>query len=297
MHYIWHYNIMGVRALDLKQKLETSYGIHCEETYNIEKTTLVAIHFDIEETHPHFQKIVQFISASDWGERYNSEFNKNPTCYFPVYSDEEFLSAKWLAIRSSFSKVLLEALEGHHTPTCIFGKDKWGYDLGRHIINEGSYTLKSPIKWNRNHFASEDEHTLFCDDLARAVLEKNDISGIRFRPVKKSSTGLPMENIHHLTHTFTVPNGCIVGLRYTEEYVCPQCGMNMILKTDPRYRWALRAGSIPEELDYCRTLPMFTFAEYKHSAHDYPLVSQKLYRLLKEYSLDRSLWFEPIDVV
>ena len=108
-----------------------------------------------------------------------------------------------------------------------------------------------------------------------------------------------MDDIHQLINTFTVPNGGIVGLDYTTDYVCPECGMEMLCWSDQRFKFGIRAGSIPEGLDFCRTLPLFLGVDpdKTYGAHALTLISQKMYRVLKDNMLDRSLWFEPVDII
>ena len=108
-----------------------------------------------------------------------------------------------------------------------------------------------------------------------------------------------MDDIHQLINTFTVPNGGIVGLDYTTDYVCSECGMNMLCWSDQRFKFGIRSGSIPEGLDFCRTLPLFLGSEpdKTYGAHALTLISQKMYRTLKDNMLDRSLWFEPVDII
>lgn len=301
MHYSWHYSFMGSRIEELKKLLEQKYNIKTQDSLNFDGNGLFSIAFDVEETHPQFAEIIKMISQDTWDDGDLPIESNGVKLHFPVYSEEEYLTAKWLAVRSSFSKVIPENADHLCIKSCIFGKDKHGYLRARHKSEVGEYIIKSPVKWRRNHFASSStgEQRLFCDDSARNILEQSHISGIEFRPVIRKSTKQPMEDIYQLVNTYTIPDHGIVGLDYTTEYVCPQCGMHMLCWSDDRFRFGIRAGSIPEGQDFCCTLPLFIGREpdKTYGAISLTLISQKMYRVLKDNMLDRSLWFEPIDII
>ena len=301
MHYRWHYGLMGTRTGELKDILEQNYHIKTYFSPLSNRSRSCQIVFDLEETHPQFEEIVNAIAQDTWDDSdYPAEGN-GVRVYIPVYSEEEYLSSKWLTVRSSFSKVYVTNEDQLCHKACIFGKDKFGHLRGRHVFEAGGCVVKSPVKWGRTRFASSmtNESRLFCDDAARSILEQHQISGIEFLQVIKKSTKQPMDDIHQLINTFTVPNGGIVGLDYTTDYVCSECGMNMLCWSDQRFKFGIRSGSIPEGLDFCRTLPLFLGSEpdKTYGAHALTLISQKMYRTLKDNMLDRSLWFEPVDII
>lgn len=299
MHYIWHYSIAGKELQPLKDRLEKEYRIPCKAFYTPADNRLHTIFFDIEETHSRFHEILSFLPPPNISSSTQEGFVIIQ--YYPVYSEEEYLSAKWLSVRSSFSKVIPENEDALTKLQCIYGQSEFGYSLYRHADEAGTYIVKSPVKWGRNHLASSvsSEYRLFCDDTARNILQQHCIKGIDFRPVIKKSSGKPIENLHQMENVFTVPDSGIVGLEYTSEAICDRCGMKMIHFHDPRYRYAIRADSIPAEVDFARTPPLFAlcYSEELSAGYYRTLISQKLYRVLKENMLDRSLWFIPIDVV
>lgn len=301
MHYIWHYGFMGSRIGELKEVLETKYKIETFSCYTPDKARLLQITFDVEETHPKFKEISEMIAQDTWDTSDYPIESNGVSVYIPVYSEEELTSAKWLTVRSSFSKVIVENEQDICQKACIFGEDSRGDPRARHIYECGECVVRSPLKWGRHFIASSitNEHRLFCNDSARTIFENNHISGIDFQAVVDLRTKLPMENAYHMANAFTVPNGSIVGLEYTEPYVCPTCGMDMLCWSDPRFKFGVRARSIPDEVDFCRTLPLFIgqSPDKTYGAHALTLVSQKMYRVLKQNMLDRSLWFEPVTVI
>lgn len=301
MYYIWHFGFSGPRIGELKELLETSYTIPCDIIYDSDKTSLLSIGFDVEETHPKFDEIIKVISHGQWDTNDGSGNNLFPVVHYPVYSEDEYLSAKWLSVRSSFSKIMPVNESQLYSYHCVFGKDNHGVPRARHVEENGTYILKKPIRWNRNYFASSvtSEHILFCNDIARSILEHNQIKGVKFRQVIRKATGEPMDNLCQLINTYTVPNGIITGLTHTRDYVCPQCGMKMLSWNDDRFRFGIHDGIIPDELDFCRTMPLFIGfdPDKTYGAHSVTLISQRMYRVLRTNMLDRSLWFEPIDMV
>lgn len=301
MHYQWHYVLYGSGIQKLKNYLEENYGVSPSQIYyDAQGIDLWSIILDIEETHPHFDEVTTVLANGLVNAGWESNSQNVPILmHFPIYTEEELRSAQWLSMRSSFSKILAENNSELIKIDCIFGTDKWGNASGRHIRFNGVPAVKKPVKWRRNHFASlmGNENQLFCDNLTKRVLAENGICGIDYGPVIHKKTRQPIEDLQQMLSTYTVPNGAIVGLDWTDEYRCEYCGMQMISICDDRYKYGIRNGSIPEYIDFCRTLPLFTHKPYLANGREVVLVSQKLYRVLKENMLDASLWFEPVAMI
>lgn len=300
MHYIWHYYIAGEAFENIPEKLK-EYNIPCEISRMASNPNIFAnVIFEIEETHPNFQEVLDFLpSKTDTSLYADVPENLVAIQHYPVYSNEELRSAKWLSVRSSFRKVDPCNWEQLQKPSCIVRTNRLGVPIGRHDGESGEYIIKGPIKWGTRHFASVvyGEHGLFCDDFAKEILQNNQVNGIDFRPVFKKSTGEPVENIFRLANTFTVPDGAMVGLEYTNDYECEHCGMKMIHMSDGRCRFGINVSRIPSDVDFCRTLPLFSPENPPVCAGALILISQKMYRVIMDNHLNRALWFEPIEVV
>ena len=294
MHYTWHYNIIGSNLYKLHTELLEYHNLSIEPFYRPGSDDLVAVVVDVEETHIHFQDIIALLGGSE-----NTGYTT--VMHFPKYTEAEMLSAQWLSVRSSYSKVIPENEFEITNYYCSNGTDSAGNIHWQHKDESGMYVVKKGVKWGRQHFASSitGEQYLFCSDSARSILLENGIGAIEFCPVLHKSSQAPVDNLYQMISTYTIPDGAIVGVQYSQEVICSQCGMHMIQSKDDRCRYAIRNGMIPENIDYCTTLPLFLGQQEGSPCDAFRrvLISQKLYRVLKRKKIDRALWFEPIDVV
>ena len=293
MHYCWHCNIRGSDLSDLYSRLSEYQGASISIFYTLDGERIWSMVVDIKETHADFPKVMELITT---------EPDKHlDVLHFPEYTEKELTSALWMAVRSSFSKVIPENATSILIRDCALPLEYSDRPRWQHRSECGGYVVKKPIKWGKHGFASSitGEDYLFCSDLARNILENNGIKGIEFYTVLKQSSGKPMENLHQMTAFHKMRDSGIVGIRHTKDYFCPVCGMKMLISTDDRYQYAVKEDAIPSDVDFCRTLPLF-LGQQRTSLCDATgrtLISQKMYRAIKENHLERSLWFTPIEVL
>lgn len=296
MHYRLHYSFSGFEAATLSQMLEENFGVQCRTVSGSKLGRRDLYSVDIEETHPSFDEIYLILSESK--SSYNRSLEFGPLIYYPEYTTEEYLSAEWLDLRSSFAKVfpVNQAVLMKHD--CVYSVDRRGNPKAMHKRESGSYIVRSAVKWGRNHFASSTtgEGWLCCDDKAQQVIQSYGFRGIDFQPVLKSSTMEPMANIHQLVVDTTVSNKGVIGKSQFENRTCEMCGMNVLVALDTRFRFSLLTEFIPQEVDAFRTPPMFTCLGTKGDCRSKLLISQRMYRAIKDHMLDRNIWVEPIDI-
>lgn len=292
MYYQLHYFITGPRCKELGASMR-KFSVPYSFLQTTDDSTIWGIALDVDEIHPQFHRIISILPpATSEDEKALDVEEYVLITYHPVYSEEELLAAKLLSVRSSFMKVQPVDDLNIYEPKCNVRKNKDGIRVGTHKVQTMQISVRTPINWRRHFFCSliSDEHTLFCSSMARKILEENQVTGIVFQSVLKQSSQLPIEDIYQLCCAKTVPDNSFVGLSFFESHICEDCGMHMLTPTDTRFRFGIRKNSIDEELDWCETPPFI-------GGNSYVLISQKMYRLLKEHKMDRSLWFDPIDEV
>lgn len=298
MYYCWQISIYSSYCPEIKEWLEKKYHLSCTPGYNM-NDQLSSIHFDLEEAHPNFQEIHDSLPWH-WKGRHPLEYKDHIfVLYFPVYSEEDYRSAKWLSVRCSFSKVRInprnfdENLE-YRCPIQVNG-----VETGMHFVAKQPYRSYSSVKWNRHFIASAEnsEHILFCNDLLRDIMISHDIKGAEFLPVYYKKSEQLMEDLYLLSATYTVPNGAIVGIKNFKSIECKQCGMKMLTMTDQRWKYGILENSIPDDLDICRTLPLFLGRDSDRNSGAEIFISQRFFRLLRGNKMDKSLWFTPLDMV
>ena len=130
-------------------------------------------------------------------------------------------------------------------------------------------------------------------------MEDNGIRGIVYSPAYKGATKNIIPDLHHLTPTFRVPGDALVGIDAFVDYTCPNCGMKMLKPTGGRFRYGVRAGSIPNDIDFCQTDAAITHNHDGETTNGrcYPLISQRMYRVIKENKMDASLTITPVEII
>ena len=302
MFYIRHYAIYPYDQ-QLHRILEEQYSIQVDVCHNPLTKVIDSFVFDIAENHPRFDEIecilpteyIPLILSSDQiVQRYVI------ILYSPQYSLEELRSAKWLEARNTTAKVTAINGETLNTYRCSLGKTKIGSPIGRHRDQIELYSLNSPIKWGRSFFVScyANQERLFCNTLARTILEKNNITGIDFSPVLKKSTSQPLDNIFQVRPQNTMPVSAIIPIHDMQRLVCDQCGMPMLRWTSGKCTYGIREGFLDENIDCWQTDAMFvspsnsTLADATRRL----IISQHMYRTLVDNKLDRGFVFLPLEL-
>ena len=306
MYYIRHFYIYPYDN-NLKSILENEYGIPCEvlkDPFTDKETSFV---FDVSDLHPRIDDLNKVL-PEDTLHKLPDEQGGNGCAqervlvsYHPQYSEDERRRAKWLCARNITSKIVpvnCETVDGHE---CFIKKSKLGYPIGRHELQNEPYVIKSSVKWGRSAFVSAQYHTerLFCNDTIRTLLNAQGITGVHYLPVIKKTTKQPMNDIYQLSFTHTIPDGAVIGIARMEDYVCDQCGMHMLRWGDGRSHFGLRNGILDENIDLWQTQPMFLGSAPTEAVRGSRqlIISQRLYRVLKDNKLDRGFAFTPLDMV
>lgn len=311
MYYIRRFSVRPYDAA-LASTLENDYGIPCKVLTHPETEQKTFFVFEVSDLHPQIEELNKILPESTSDEEYAAQWehyyktgevitNQVVVSHLPQYSEDERRNAKWLEASNVNSKLMpvnCESIDGH---MCFVKLSKLGEPLGRHEVQNEPYVIKSPIKWGRSAFVSAYCHgeRLFCNDAIRAILEKQNVTGVWFAHVLKKSTGQPMDDIYQLDFTHTIPDGAVVSIERMEDYVCQQCGMHMLRSEDGRSRYGLRSGVLDENIDFWQTQPMFLGRPSTEAIRGQRrlIISQKLYRLLVENKLNRGFAFTPLDIV
>lgn len=302
MYYIRHISIFPLDE-NLKAILESEYNINCTDMIVPHKKEPIGFVFDISDLHPRINELNKLLPPETPYEELRKSRDPDSILvligHYRHYVESEFLNAKWLLARNSTSKVIPFNCETIDRCECFVGLNKIGVPDGRHRVQNEPYVIRSPIKWGRSAFVSAmyREERLFCNDSIRAILTAEQITGIEFDPVYKKATMKPMEDIHQLKYTHTVPDGAIASFSGYKEYVCEQCGMHMLRQGMEKNSFALRHNFIDESIDLWETLPIFLGSEHVPAINGDKklIISQKFYRFLRENKFDRGFHFEPLE--
>ena len=210
-----------------------------------------------------------------------------------VFSKKELSNAKWLLFRSTNGK-----LESLSKKTIEFGCPKpLAKGASYHTKQVAPYAFK-PIKWkNNNHFYSSLESSftdIFCDDYARALLEKQEFKGLNFGEVLWAHKNISLPDAHQLIITNPLSIEAVLNLDDTVPSHCPICGKkNYDYNHNKLFRIEIDKSYLDESQDFYETDCDFTIG---FSPTPFLICSQRVYSFLTSMNLTRNLCFEPLIV-
>ena len=209
------------------------------------------------------------------------------------YSEQERLQAEWLTVRAITAKV--ELCREEETFACS-GYYQQG-DKARHRVLTGApFYVAGSLRHSRhqNFFCSDEatDHHIFCTERARRVLESAEAE-INFANVLYDATGDPVADLYYLAFRKTLPAEAVVPDNCPEEYLCPCCGRRTFFP--PIYPLKVRGEALAGCRNACKTAEIFSSGG--NFAYPLNLISQALYRFLKENALLRGLEFVPVEIV
>ncbi len=250
-----------------------------------EKFSSTSIIFDMYEDDPHWQVIgprIEQIGAFCLSETH--------------FTKQELKEAEWLTVRSKWHN-------GYPQPESAFGYLSITYDdaqlcreCGASRVQKDSFRLTKAPKWGTRHFFSLnwvfDE--LFVDDAARSILESSGLTGFHFLPVKNKRGTEELPAVHQLAIEMLTQPGIVTGGRDIDNvYTCAACGR---VKHHPTGigMHSFRREALKGMPDICRTHEDWGWG---HGADRLILISQRMYRLITDNRLERSLVFQPIQLI
>lgn len=247
----------------------------------------IAVSFDIYESSPHWVFISECVK----------KYNLRPQSQ-TIFSKTELANAQWLSMRSVWGN-------GYPQPESNFGyeknitysDEKLCSECGDGAVQIDSFRIKKLPNWGNRHFMMLnwvfDE--IFVDDIAKEILQKEGISGISFLGVKDKKGIEFFENTNQVVIEKRLERGIVTeGISSIDDiYVCSKCGV-------PKYHptgigmLAFKKEIFDGAPDVVKTAEIFGWG---HAAPTEIIVSQKVYQTIVKNKLERSLVFQPIELV
>ncbi|MBE6617816.1 MAG: hypothetical protein E7627_07770 [Ruminococcaceae bacterium] len=276
-----HYVFRADEAPDLLKYILDN-KIKCKYKYGD-----VFISFDMYESDPHWEFIHNSYTA----------LNSGRALAETVFSKKELNNAEWLSLRSKWHNGYPQPEESFgYENNITYSNEKLCSKCGAGLKQIGSFRLKKQPNWGNKHFFMLnwvfDE--LFVDGVGKNILEKEGISGISFLDAKnKRGTEILEDTYQIIIHNRLKP-GLITERRSIDDiYVCAECGV-------PKYHptgmgmLAFKKEIFDGAPDIVKTAEIFGWG---HAAPTEIIVSQKVYQTITKNKLERSLVFEPIELV
>lgn len=302
MYYVRHYCIHRYQNRGLEKILEEKYRIKCDLTFYPQSGWYTLI-FDVPENHPQMAELEALLpEETPTGEDLDSDEESTFILCWAEYSEADRMNAEWLEVLSTFMNVIPveELIDGeekrNYKETCFLRfSEREHYPIYAHSVLMDPCVVSRPVKWRNKYFCSmdTDQSVLFCSEEARRILTENHVTGIEFQPVIKKSTRAPREDLYRLQSSYTISDKALLPLNNMESSLCPVCGQQRLRSLGQKSRYGVWKDSIDKNIDFCTTPPMFHF----ESGYNVFLISQRLYRILKENKMTRSLIFTPLETV
>ena len=239
--------------------------------------------YTISERHPQFELLSKRLIS----------FPQTSVLETVHYSEQERLNAEWLTIRAFSTKVVLCREE--ETFVCS-GYYKDGAMAHHRGLTGAPFYVAGPLRHSRhqNFFCSHEasDYHIFCTGRSKQTLESADAE-ICFAKVLRASTGEPIDDLYYMDFQNPLPVEAVFPDNCPEQYICPCCGR--ITYFPPMYPLKIRRGDFAGCRTACKTAEMFSFGG--NITFSLPMISQALYRVLKENALLRGLDISPVEIV
>lgn len=243
------------------------------------------VQMDISERNPYWIDVQKYILE-------NHVFSLSETSF----TEKELSDASFLRVWSRWRCGYPQPEDGFAYRSITYSEHNFCKVCGRGLFQQAPFWIKKTPNWGNRHFMMlnwvMDE--LFMDDTAKSVLLDAGIAGGGFRQVlnKKGTEVLP--NIWQWDISKVLSAGVCFDNRSLDRItMCSACGG---IKYHPT-----GVGMLPVRREVFTNAPdvMKTeeFFGSDHAAGRKIIVSQRIYRLLKDNRLIRGLVFEPIELV
>lgn len=300
MHYIRHYSISPFDYKLWEKLLE--YGVECRcYPPNAKQEDYTGMGFHLDESIPKFSELEPYLPEATQSIS-ASEISAGKPCVFITYKDcyteKERESAKWLEMRGISLKLSPINDETLWERTCILGVNRYGIPLSNHHVQVEPLVVGHAVRWSNSQFFSGSYNTnyIFCSGIAKDILENSGLRGFRFDPVLKGKQKGQLADTWQLRSCYTVPNGAFLPIRYMEESICPDCGIQILHFTDGRYLYGVKEGMLNPNVDFYETLPSFGGYPGTSCGTEY-LISRRGYQMLRSNKMTRGVEFIPLQVI
>ena len=215
----------------------------------------------------------------------------------PVFSKEELCAAEWLKVRSKWHNGYPQPEADYKYEKGItYTRENFCENCGRGLYQIGDFRISKQPNWGRRYFFMLnwvfDE--MFVSNTTRHFLEKNNVSGLHFREVKNKCGDVIFEDVWQMEIPYTLQPGIVPMKPMIENvYICPVCG-------GVKYH-TKGVGILTYKREVFEGAPDFVKSEeifgYNLWSAREIFIKQSVYKMLTENKMDRSLVFEPIQLV
>ena len=271
-------------SIDVEKNFALAQYVH-RSGIPYERFSSTCIIFDMYEDDPHWQVIGPAAEQID------------ALCLSTtIFTKQELKDAAWLRVRSKWHNGYPQPESAHGYREITYDASQLCPECGAGLVQKDSFRLTKAPKWGTRHFFSLNwvSDVLFADDTARTMLEGSSLTGFRFLPAKNKRGTEVLPDVHQIfTETETKPGVVTGGRDIDEVYTCAVCGRTKCHPTGIGMH-VFRREALEGMPDICRTHEEWGWGK---GADRLILISQRMYRLIVDNRLERSLVFEPIQLI
>ena len=271
-------------SIDVEKNFALAQYVH-RSGIPYERFSSTCIIFDMYEDNPHWQVIGPALEQID------------ALCLSTtIFTKQELKEAEWLRVRSKWHNGYPQPESAHGYHEITYDTSQLCQKCGAGLVQKDSFRLTKAPKWGARHFFSlnwvSDE--LFVDDTARVILEGSSLTGFHFLPVKNKRGTEELSGVQQLSIEEIAAPGIVTGGRDIDEVnTCAVCGRTKYHPTGIGMH-SFRREALNGMPDIGRTHEEWGWGA---GADRIILISQQMYRLIVDNRLDRSLVFEPIQLI
>ena len=240
----------------------------------------IVVSLDILESDSHWRFIEECVKTDD--------LVSSPS---KVFTKEELLSAERLLMfcywRFDYPQPEDTYCDGITYISCHECQEK--------LKQVAPFRMKKAPKMGKRGFLTMNwvDDELFVSENTKALLEQERFSDISFCEVQNKSGTEAIPEVYQLIVDQYLPANPIKESVYAPGFsVCPACGGKKY-RPNLKEKYIFRKEIFENAPDIVRTEERFGY----NSARQQVIVNQRFYRTITKYHLDRSLGFEPIDLM
>lgn len=249
-------------------------------------TNPLVVSLDIYTSDPYWPEVEKFL------------FKRRLTCLTNmVFTDEELLHAEWMAIRTIWRTGDPQPINKFAYKDITYTKEQHCSNCGAGLKQIAPFRLLKTPSWGRRHFFApyglEDE--LFVDESVRRIFESNGITGVDFLKVYDKNGQRELLDIYQMKILHRLPEALVKdNAAISRVTLCPVCGREKMLASGGA-KMCFSKSIFQNATDIVKSAEIF--GGLKGIAANKMIINQKVYQVLKKNKLDRSLAFEPVDLV
>ena len=209
-----------------------------------------------------------------------------------IFSKEEMENANWYTFEATRHDIETSDPYFTYEYSCPY-ETRTGVRY-HHAKQINPYISKRVPKWKNNYnFCSVntgDFNIIFCNDIAKMMINNRNITGIEFMPVV-NRYNIPTENVSQLCFSNILPRDAFAFIGEYSEIVCPLCGEIRYSFSQPMYdNMRIKTELIPDGID------MFSAEMSINRGWIVPpiIVSKKFYNLVTKEMKEKHVRFRPI---